>query len=101
MRKRMGRIRLVGKNRYELYLSFVIVGVGFCQSSVLPHGYEDRLLAAGSFVLGFVCALNAVLDSARMNAFERIIGISWCAVLFFITPVVIWKTAHIEVFSPR
>ena len=101
MRKHIRPFQLVGRNRYELYFSFVIVFVGFCNSAVLPHGYQDRLIAAGSLLLGLVCSFNAVLDFRRMNFVEFVVGMCWFVFLLATTPLILWNTAHIEAFSPR
>ena len=95
------QLTIVGRNRYELYLSFVIVFIGFCYSAVRPQSFHHMMVSTGSLLFGLVCAINAVSDHKRMYSFERILAATWLIVLICATGWAVWDTATIETFSPQ
>jgi len=77
-------IKVIRKNKYEIYASFVVVIVGFLLFSTHTSvGFYDVLGGIGTSVVGFFCALNAVQDFERMNSIERLVANTW----FFIVSV--------------
>jgi peptidoglycan/LPS O-acetylase OafA/YrhL len=86
--KRLKNLRALGKNKYEIYVSFVFVSLSFLLSFLLHREssrYEGSLITTGLSLIGFICAVNAVEDADRMNTIERIMANIW----FFIAGVVL------------
>jgi hypothetical protein len=99
--KRLKNIRVTGRNKYELYVSYLVVFIGFIQTAHLPQNYRDVLVASSTLLVGLFCALNSLLDIKRMNWLERVIAVPWFALLLFLTPIVIWNVAQIRTFADR
>ncbi|HEX8834009.1 MAG TPA: hypothetical protein VF719_07395 [Abditibacteriaceae bacterium] len=98
---RRRRLGIIGRNRYELYLSLAVVIIGFCYSAVRPQSFNHVMASIGSLVLGLVCAINAVMDHKRMFAAERVFALMWLVILVFATTWTVWDTVTMETFSPR
>lgn len=81
-------LKILGKNRYELYISFGLVAFAVWLAVQQWDSYVFYVLMLSSFVLGFVCALNAFLDRARMGHVERFVTIIWYSILIFIMSLV-------------
>ena len=100
-RKRLPKVRLLGKNKNELYVSFVIVVVGVLISSwKMPIDIFQVMVAVTSSVVGFFCALNAVLDADRMGPVERQLASAWLVLVSFWTIVAFMAAISTRAFSP-
>lgn len=64
-------MRILQKNRYELYVSIIIVFFGILQTHHLPHDYRDCLVTSGTLAAGLFLEFNALLDIKRMHWVER------------------------------
>jgi hypothetical protein len=69
--------KIFGKNKYEIYFSLLFGCAAFVSVAKRPVGYFDLLFEATFLTFGFLCALNAMLDSKRMNSVERIFAATW------------------------
>lgn len=94
-------MKVLRKNKYELYVSLVVAFVGFMLTAHLPHDYKDALVASCALLISLLCSVNALLDQKRMNSIERIIAVPWFVLLLFLTPFTIWQVAHITMFADR
>jgi hypothetical protein len=54
--------------------------------AVRPAHVQQYLALAGSQLIAFFCALNALFDVQRMNWVQRIIVIPWFLILCFSMP---------------
>jgi hypothetical protein len=97
--KRTKNLRVAERNKCELYVSLLVVFIGFIQTAHLPQDYRDVLVASCTLLVGLFCALNSLLDIKRMNWLERVIAVPWFVLLLFLTPIFIWNVAHIRMFA--
>lgn len=99
--KQFMSLQVILRNKYEFYISFLVLlcVLPFC--CVRPQGYYDTIIGVGACILALVCAFNAVLDGARMNWLERILAVVWFCALAGLTAYEVWDVLHLEVFSPR
>jgi len=95
------RFRIVGKSKIEIYFSFAAALFGFSTLLAMPLSYQDVLLSAGALTIAFLCALNALLDFRRMRLVERMLAAPWFLLLLVCVPPLIWRFAHIRMFSNR
>ncbi len=90
LRQRLQKIPFVRKDRNQLYVSLVMGVFSFTLSFMgQSPGYYEILLITGSSLIGFFCALNAFVDTERMNSFERAVASLW----FF--PMAFWAFFHV------
>ena len=102
MRKRLKNLKVFGKNKYEFYLSFIIVLIGLQMTLHLPHNLNDYFIVTGSLLVAFFCSLNAVRDMEHMNWFEQGLAVLWFLVLLCVIPMAVWGLAtHNGVFANR
>jgi len=99
--KHLKNIRVLSPNKYELYISFFVVLIGFMQTAHMPQNYQDFLVISAALLVSLICVINALLDTGRMNWLERIIAVLWFAILMYVTPTAIWYIAHITSFADR
>jgi len=99
--KQLKNIRVLGANKYELYISFAVVLAGFIQTAHLPQGYQDALIQSGALLIGLICVVNALRDTPKMHWLERAVAVVWFAILLFCTPTTLWYVAHIKGFADR
>ena len=96
------KLKVLGPNKNELYLSFLIVLAGVLMTAHRPQNFNDLCITTSSCLLAFVCSLNAVCDLKRMNWFERALAVTWFALLLWATPISLWHAAtHDGVFADR
>jgi hypothetical protein len=93
--------RIIGRNRYELYLSILVVVIGFFYSAVRPQSFSHVMVSTGSLLIGLVCAINAISDYKRMSIAERIFALAWLVLLMFAVPWALWDTVTTKTFSFR
>jgi NO-binding membrane sensor protein with MHYT domain len=94
-------VKILKQNKYELYISFFVVVIGFLLTAHRPHNYKDVLVASSTLLVGLLCAFNALLDMKRMNWLERSLAVPWFLILLVLTPFTIWDVAHIGMFADR
>jgi len=99
--KYLKKIRVSSPNKYELYISFFVVLIGFRQTLHLPQNYQDYLVISTALLVSLICVFNALLDAERMNWLEHVIAVLWFAILLFFTSTTIWHTAHVSSFANR
>lgn len=80
----MKRLRVFGKNKYELYVSFVFVLIGSLLAPPYNHYWEQKVrVLAWLFVvaiIGIFCVVNGLRDT-RLTGTEQFIAKLWCCVL--------------------
>lgn len=89
MKNVFSRVKVFKGSKYEVYLSFPLALIGLCNGGFHPQ-LNNVLIEAGAYLLATLCAWNAVLDSSRMNWFERTIAFPWFSLLFVYTSIVLW-----------
>lgn len=94
-------MRVLARNRYELYLSFFIVLIAFLLTAHFPLGIYNFLILAGSRVSALFCVVNALLDIRRMSLMEQAIAIPWFVFLVYSAPATVWWVAHVQGFADR
>ena len=77
------KIIIVAPNKYELYLSCLVVWFGIISKSAPLYG-PDAIIATGALLIGIVCEINALLDMQRMNWLEIILALGWLIVLLWL-----------------
>ncbi|HEY0076471.1 MAG TPA: hypothetical protein VGB77_20405 [Abditibacteriaceae bacterium] len=82
--------KIWGKNKFEFYLSFLIVLFLIIWAPPLPHDLGNGLITSTFLLVAIICALNALLDFKRMNNWERILGVMWFFVLVYFALIYIY-----------
>ena len=91
----------VAKRKSELWISFAVALAGFLLTAHMPKGFVDVLIIAGTQLIAFLCALNALLDMKSMSIPERCIVIPWFCFLLYSAPSSIWWVATLRGFADR
>lgn len=82
MNRRFKDIKVFQKSKNELYVSILVVVFGalFFMSN-MRYNFYDFIKWVVALLVGFLCALNAVLDHKRMNSVERIASVVWLCIV--------------------
>ncbi len=91
--------RILSPNKYQLYVSFFVALLGLMLSGYKTQTYQDCLVTSIALIVSLLCVINALLDTARMNYFERFIAFLWVVILLIFTPTTLWYIAHIKLLS--
>lgn len=105
MRELFNNSPIFGRNKNELYASFLLMLPASLPLFTSDRSYEqyltDHLVAVGVLSTACLLTLNALLDIKRMHPVERLIAVPWFCLLAFLMAQQLWDVAPIIVSSHR
>lgn len=97
---RIRLLKVVAPNRYELYVSFILVIVGLYFSASRHTGFYHNLKPICCWLLALTCIYNAILDKKHLHWIEYGFALLWFAVLLFCTLWFTWEYIRLPLFGP-